>query len=381
MKKKGLKIIVYVAGFLTLLILVLPVHIRRALIHGHAGIYDYTLFSNREVPVSNPQAWEHDSLYNQIKISSSALATCDSFGTTAFVVIRNRKMLHEEYWDGSCDTTRSNSFSVAKSVVSLLIGSLMGEGKITSLDQPVSEILLEFKRTGNASLTLKNLLSMSSGIEWDEGYSSLFSPTTKAYYGEELNTQMNALNVIRKPGQTFEYQSCNTQILAMVVEKLSGTTLSAYASEKLWKPLGAEHPALWSTDHSGGMEKAYCCFNSTAADFARIGQLVLDSGQCNGVQIIPKDYIAQATAPVAGLTDPDGVPCNWYGYQFWILNHQNEKVVYARGILGQYIFIIPGRNAVVVRLGNERSSASLNHAPLDAYSYLDEAFRIMDASR
>jgi CubicO group peptidase (beta-lactamase class C family) len=218
---------------------------------------------------------------------------------------------------------------------------------------------------------------MSSGIEWNETYSSLFSPTTKAYYGNHLSEQMLALSVKDEPGIKFSYQSCNTQLLSMIIEKASGKSLSDYASEKIWKPLGAEHPALWSLDKSNGIEKAYCCFNSTATDFARIGQLVLDSGQFNHVRVVSKSYLAMATQPATYLKDENNDSCYYYGFQFWLLTHKGNKVVYARGILGQYIFIIPSLNAVVVRLGTGRSKEYLNHAPKDVYTYLDAAIDLV----
>ena len=141
--------------------------------------------------------------------------------------------------------------------------------------------------------------------------------------------------------------------------------------------MGAEHPALWSLDQTGGVEKAYCCFNSTARDFARIGQMVLDSGQFNNQQIVSKAFLEQALAPATQLKDEAGDSCYYYGYQFWLMTHKGEKIAYARGILGQYIIIIPALDAVVVRLGTDRSKEYLNHAPKDAYTYLDAAFEIL----
>jgi CubicO group peptidase (beta-lactamase class C family) len=324
-----------------------------------------------------PIPWQHDSLYNIQKLDKVYQSIFDTYGTTAFVVIRNKKIVHEEYWDGASDTTRSNSFSMAKSMVSLLIGSLLDEGKIKSLDQPITDFLPEFKNTNGFTLRIKDLLTMSSGIDWDEGYSSLFSPTTKAYYGSQLEKQMLELRIINQPGKVFNYQSCDTQLLSLIIEKITGKTLSEFASEKLWKPLGAEHPALWSLDHEGGIEKAYCCFNSTATDFARIGQMVLDSGQFNNRQIISKAYIKQATTPAKWIKGEDGNPLNYYGYQFWLLTHKGQKVVYARGILGQYIFIIPSLNAVAVRLGTARSEKRVNDLPEDIFTYLDATFALV----
>jgi CubicO group peptidase (beta-lactamase class C family) len=377
MRKKPVSILLYAGVLLIVIIAVSPGHLRRAVLHGYANIDDYKIFDNRIVQNAKSIPWQHDSLYNLQKIDPAFLQVMDSFGTTAFVVIHNDKIVHEEYWDGATDTTRSNSFSVAKSIISILIGCLVDEGKIKSVDQPVGDFLPEFKNTVGYTLRIKDLLTMSSGLDWDESYSSLFSPTTKAYYGNYLEKQMLSLKVKNEPGKVFNYQSCNTQLLALIIEKASGKTISEYASGKLWKPLGAEHPAFWSVDRPDGVEKAYCCFNSTATDFARIGQMVLDSGEFNNQRIISKAYLAKATAPANYLKDENGDSCNYYGYQFWMLTNQGHKVVYARGILGQYIFIIPSLNMVVVRLGTDRSKQSLRHAPKEVYSYLDAAFELI----
>lgn len=377
MKKKSLRILLYLVVFLLLVITLAPGYLRHAVIHGYANIDDYKIFENRIVPNAQAIPWQYDSLYNVQKIDPAQLSVFDTFGTTAFVVIHDRKIVHEEYWDGTSDTTRSNSFSVAKSIVSLLVGCLLDEGKIKSLEQPITDFLPEFKNTNGFTLRIKDLLTMSSGIDWDEGYSSLFSPTTKAYYGDHLEDQMLVLNVKSEPGKVFEYQSCNAQLLSIIIEKITGKTLSAFASEKLWKPLGCEHPALWSLDRADGIEKAYCCFNSTATDFARIGQMVLDSGQFNNRQIVSKAYLKQAATPAMWLKGEDGDPLHYYGYQFWMLTHKGHKVVYARGILGQYIFIIPSMNAVVVRLGTGRSKEKVKSVPKDIFTYLDVAFAIV----
>ena len=380
MRKKIIHLFLYLFIGLLLVLFLAPRYVRSALIHGYARIDNYSIFDNREVKTANPIPWQHDSLYNLQKIQSAQLSEFDSFGTTAFVVIRDKKIVHEEYWDGTTDTTRSNSFSAAKSIVSLLIGCLLDEGKIKSLDQPVTDFLPDFKNSNGYNLRLKDLLTMSSGLDWDEGYSSLFSPTTEAYYGSHLADQVLSLKVKEEPGKVFNYQSCNTQLLSLVIEKVSGKTLSEFASEKLWKPLGAEHPALWSLDRADGVEKGYCCFNSTATDFARIGQMVLDSGQFNNQQVVSKSYLKEATSPATWLKGENGGPLDYYGYQFWILTHKGHKVVYARGILGQYIFIIPSLDAVVVRLGTERSKIQVRHVPKDIFTYLDTAFAMVGAN-
>jgi CubicO group peptidase (beta-lactamase class C family) len=193
---------------------------------------------------------------------------------------------------------------------------------------------------------------MSAALNWDETYASLFSVTTEAYYGRDLQGLMDRLEVISEPGRDFNYQGGSTQLLAMVIMRASQTDLSTYCSENLWKPLGAEHDAGWSLDREGGMEKASCCIYSNARDFARIGSLYLHQGFANGRQILDSSYVKESVSPTPLLVD--GNPNTEYGFQWWITQADSLDVFYCRGILGQYIAVIPSRELVVVRLGHER---------------------------
>jgi len=169
--------------------------------------------------------------------------------------------------------------------------------------------------------------------------------------------------MIDEPGKRHVYKSGDTQLLGLVVEKATGKSLSAYASEKIWQPVGTERAALWSVDRVGGHEKAYCCFNANARDFARIGQVMLDSGRWKGQELISRDYYVQSITP-CNIPDEAGTTCDYYGYQWWIVPGQTD-IFYARGILGQYIIVIPSRRMVIVRLGEKRSPESINGAPAE----------------
>ena len=377
MKKLILKIVAAILILVVLLWIFMPFYLRKALIYQHPGIGDYTHFSNRRVEIGTPLPWAIAKDYNKVKISDSSLAHFSEYGTVALLVVQNDSILHEEYWDGYSDSSYSNSFSMAKSIVSLLIGCLLDEGKIKSLDQPITDYIPEYKGPEFHKITIKDLLTMSSGLNWDESYSSAFSITTKSYYGNDLPVLVISLLPVETPGKIHRYKSGDTQLLSMIVEKASGKHLAEYASEKLWKPLGAEQEALWSLDRKNGNEKAYCCFNSNARDFARIGQMLLDSGQCNHKQLVSKEYIRHATSPANWLKDDKGKTCDWYGYQIWMLTYKGMKINYARGILGQYIFVIPAKKAVVVRLGHKRSTKYSGEVPTDVYQFLDAALSIL----
>jgi len=360
MKRRTIKWFMGIGGALVLgviLFLFWPGHyyIRQALIHWFPQIDQYPIFENRTVRAGNPQAWAVSSRYGTLQLGKNRLADFEKYETVAFVVIHKDSLLFEQYWDGYGPESHSNSFSMAKSIVSLLIGVALDEGLITSVKQPVSNFLPEFGSYNGKELTVEDLLTMSAGVEWDEGYSGLFSLTTEAYYGKDIVAQTRRIRQNSEPGGHFYYQSGVTQILALILQTVTGKTLSDYASEKLWTPIGAEHDALWSLDHKDGFEKAYCCFNSNARDFARLGQLILNKGAWNEEQLVSADYIAQAINPATWLLDKRGEPNREYGYQIWVLEYDGMVIPYMRGILGQYIFVIPDKEAVVVRLGHKRS--------------------------
>jgi CubicO group peptidase (beta-lactamase class C family) len=370
-------IIIVLLLIIVLFILSQP-YLRRALWYTTAGIEDYTIFENRTVQAGQPQPWPKHAEYNKKAIPVKFMQELKQLHTVAYVVIQDGKLLHEEYWEGYNDHSLSNSFSVAKTVVSLLVGIAIDEGKIKSVDQKVGDFMPHYREGRNAGLTIKDVLTMSSGLDWDESYFNPFSVTTKAYYGDDLPSLIAGLNVVETPGKQFKYLSGNTQILALILEKATGMKISEYASKKLWQPLGAEHNALWSLDHANGTEKAYCCLNSNATDFARLGQLILNKGNWNGQQLISKQYMEEATHPASYLIDAIGNPVDFYGYQFWIIKHKGMQIPYARGILGQYILALPERNAVVVRLGKERAINRVGEHPTDVLLYTDAALSILD---
>jgi CubicO group peptidase (beta-lactamase class C family) len=338
-------------------------YVRRALTHWNPKIDQYTIFENRVVKAEDPNPWNFAPDVENKQIPQEFEADFAKYKTVGFVVVQHNRIIFEQYWKNYSPLSLSNSFSMAKSVISLLIGCAIDDGKIKSVNQPVSDFLPQWTSYDGKVLTIKDLLTMSAGVEWDESYSSLFSKTTQAYYGNDLWKLTLTEKLIEKPGVRFNYQSGVTQILAFIVQKATGKNIADYASEKLWTPIQAEEDAQWSLDHKSGMEKAYCCLNSNARDFARLGQLILNKGMWNGQQVVDSNYIKEATTPatwlkytpsVKGETKASSVPCTFYGYQFWIANYRGVKISYMRGMLGQYIIAIPALDAVIVRLGKEK---------------------------
>jgi CubicO group peptidase (beta-lactamase class C family) len=345
---------------------------------GRSGpsITEFDIFSNHVVKAGKEQKWKTSQNYNSKKIPAELEKQFGTMETVAYVVIKNDSLLHEQYWDGFGPDSRSNSFSMAKTFVGILIGAAIDEGKIKSVDQPVGDFLPEFKEGDNSKLTIKHLLTMSSGINFDENYVSPFAYPAQAYYGSDLRKLTYGYKLTEEPGKKFKYLSGNSELLAFVLEKATGKTLSDYMSEKIWKPVGARNEALWSLDREDGVEKAYCCFNSNALDFARLGQLYLDSGKWNGTQLISSDYVLNSIKP-GDLINEDGSKNNKYGYAWWLIpDYKGHSVFYARGILGQYILCIPDEKMIVVRLGRKRDKDKTKDHPLDVFYYLDAALEM-----
>lgn len=355
-----------------------PQYLRKALVYQQAGIEDYKIFDNRIVASGDYQPWSELPGFASRELPQQYVKPFEDLKTVAFLVVKDDKVVFEKYWDGYSEESKSNSFSMAKSIISLLIGIAMDEGYIKSVDQPVADFLPEFKAGDKAKVTIRHLLEMSSGLSWDEAYSSAFSMTTKGYYGKDLTSLVIDQEVVQEPGKYHSYKSGNTQLLAMVLERATRQKVSTYASEKLWKPLGAHHDAWWSLDRSNGIEKAYCCFNTNARDFARFGQLLLFNGNWYGKQIVSESYLKQALTPVSHLTDEEGKNVDYYGWQFWLTSHKGHNVWYMRGINGQYVIAIPDTRTVIVRLGHKRSSERINGIPADFFTWIDAGMELAE---
>lgn len=331
------------------------------------------LFSARKVNIGNPQPWATDSLLGKLRLSDEAIKTHNKFQTVAFLVAQHGKLIHEEYWAGYSALSATNSWSMSKSILSLLVGCAIKEGKIKSVEQDVGDYIPEYKNTG---LKIKHVLTMSSGINFKEQYKNPYGYAAKALYGDNLVSLNKRYRVNNQPGKYFIYLSGNSQLLSFLLQKATGKSVSEYASEKLWRKIGAEHPAYWSLDRKGGNEKGFCCFHSNARDFAKLGQLMLQKGIWKGESLIPMSYFKQSITPAPTL-QLNGKPNDLYGYQWWIIKYKGLDIFYARGINGQYIITIPAKDMVVVRLGIIRNETKINGHPKDFYLYTDAALELV----
>lgn len=329
-------------------------YLYKAIYYNFVDIDDYKIFDNRTIAKSEGnQPWAKSVRYNKIIIPETISTKLEEIKSIAFLIVQNDSIIHEQYWGEYNESSLSGSFSMAKSYVSALVGVAIKEGKIKSVDQKVGDFLPEFKEGKKDSITIRHLLMMSSGLEWNESYGNPLSITTEAYYGTNLKSLIDGIEVAGAPGKEWKYLGCDTQILSYILKKATGKRLSDYLAEKIWQPIGCENDALWSLDHEGGDEKAYCCINSNARDFARFGQLYLNGGKWKGQQVIPGDYVEQCGK--ANQLNYKNGKCNHYGWQWWVFNKTGQTTMYyARGILGQYIMVFPEKNMVLVRLGEKR---------------------------
>ena len=374
------KIITYTIAVLALLSVLILITGNQHLFKAVASTYllgktapsidEYELFESRTIETSDYQPWLISENYNKTK-NDSLLIDIKKYDPIAFLVVKNDSICYEEYWDDFDENSLTNSFSVAKTFTALLIGAAIDEGLIESVDDPISKYLPQYE--DHPELTIKHLLTMSSGIDFDESYKSPFGHMAKAYYGTDIKKLNNNYNVIETPGEKWKYLGGNTIILSFILEEVTGITLSEYMSGKIWQPIGAKNEALWSLDHKEGREKSYCCFYSNARDFARIGKLIKDNGLWNDQRIISSEFMTAATTPAYYLKTKDDKPVDFYGYETWLTYYQGMDVYYARGINGQYIIAIPAKDIVIVRLGKNRGSKLANHHLKDLYTYIDFA--------
>ncbi|MFT5892994.1 MAG: CubicO group peptidase (beta-lactamase class C family) [Dokdonia sp.] len=342
---------------------------------GHVTAYidDYPHFENEKIANGTPQPWPLHKAYNRTKPTPKLQETHSELGTVAFLIIKNDSIWHEEYAEDDeityGPTSKTNSFSMAKSITSALLGKAIKDGYIKSLDQPLGDF---FEQYNTSTTTVGDLSSMSSGLDWEESYTSPFSVTARAYYDDDLAETILNQKVTEVPGASFKYLSGNSQLLGMVLEKATGKKLAPYLSESFWKPLGMEQSALWQIDDEDHkLAKTYCCIGSNARDFAKFGKLYKDQGEWNGKQLLDSSFVSKSIQPRFPEDD-------MYGYGFWLSNHKNKKIFVMRGILGQYVITIPEDNLIIVRLGHKRgnfvSGASFTE---DFFIYVDEAYAML----
>jgi len=272
--------------------------------------------------------------------------------TVAFLIIKNDTIQYEKYFEGYDRESIVPSFSMAKSVTSILIGCAIDERLIKSVDEPIINYIPELSKNGFNKVTIKHLLQMTSGIKFNESYVNPFGDAASFYYGLNLRKEIEKMKLKTEPGKQFEYVSGNTQLLGLVLERsLKNKTITQYLQEKIWTPLEMEYDASWSIDRkSNGLEKTFCCLNARARDFAKIGRLYKNKGNWNGKQIVSQKWVEESTK----LDTSEG-SAKFYQYQWW-LPTPNEDFM-AEGILGQFLYVNPKKDLIIVRLGKKEGKA------------------------
>lgn len=272
--------------------------------------------------------------------------------TVAFIIIKNDTIQFEKYFDGFKKESIIPSFSMAKSFISLLIGCAIDDGYINSTEELVIDYLPELVTNGFSNVKLKHLLQMTSGLEFNEDYLDTNSQVGLFYQTNDLRKETLKLKLKKQPGLEFEYLSGNTQLLGLILERaLKNKTISEYFQERIWKRIGTEYDASWSLDNEkNGIEKTFCCFNSTAIDYAKIGRLYLNNGTWDQRKIVSESWIDETFK----IDSTDGSV--WYYQNHWWLPTQLGDYI-AEGVLGQYIYLNTNNNVIIVRLGKSEGLA------------------------
>ncbi len=292
--------------------------------------------------------------------------------TAAYIVIHNDTIIGEKYYEDYSVNSSTNSFSMAKTPVSLMMAKAFEQGYINSLEDKVIDYIPELKGEFANDVKIIDLAAMTSGIDWDEGTSNPFSPVAKQYFYEDLDKLMLDQKFIDEPSKTYKYSSGNTQILSMVIEKATGMKTNDYFEKEFWSKINPDNDAYWQIDSKeSGNVKSFCCLHSNARDFSRLGKLYIDNGSWNGSQIIDSTFIQKSTKPY--LDD-----FREYGIGVWLSDYKDLKISLMSGHQGQYVIMIPEKNLIITRLGERDVDLGRAGVSPDVLVYIDEALKLID---
>jgi CubicO group peptidase (beta-lactamase class C family) len=373
------------AGSLLLLALVAVVagylsapnfYLTRTIFWGESDYKDHEKFPARTIhngpsvsrfdklPADNRYASQIEAIARDTNNGESLEEYLDASGTTAFLVIHDDRLLYERYFDGYDESSIHTSFSMAKSFASALVGIAIDEGHINSVNEPITNYIPELleKDERFESITIRHLLTMSSGIKYEEGGDLPWSEEaddTKTYYATDLRKlALENSRIEGKPGEYFEYNNYNPLLIGMILERATGMSVSRYLQQKLWKPMGMEADGSWSLDSTeNGFEKMESGVNARARDFARFGMLFAEEGNWEGRQLISRGWVEESTR-----ADTSTDPSQDYQYFWWVNTPEGESYHFsARGNYGQYIYVAPEKDLVIVRLGKEEGEQGYDY--------------------
>lgn len=336
-----------------------------------ANINDYQQFETNFIEAGQAQPIPNHPKINSKTLDENFRKELESLNAAAFLVVKDDQLIFEEYLSGYNDRSKTNSFSMAKTVTTILLGIAIEEGYVRDLDQPITDFIPEFKNDPiGKTATVRQLSLMNSGYEWDEQYYTPFSPTVELYYGDDVTEFTTGRSFSAEPGTFWEYSSASTQLLGIFLlralqKPLGNISLSDYLSDKLWKPMGMNDDALWHTDNKG-MELTYCCLNTNARNYAKLGMLLMNKGKWNNQQLIPEAFVEE-------MLKPEGT--SYYGLSTWLSDGQQPAFYAFSGHLGQFIINVPEHKMVVVRLG-EKAHPSQDVLKDTLPKLIDEALKV-----
>jgi CubicO group peptidase (beta-lactamase class C family) len=382
---RRLKVLAIGASSLLLLALVMVVigylsapnfYLTRTIFWGESDYRDHEKFPARTIhngpsvsrfdklPADNRYASQIEAIARDTNNGESLEEYLDASGTTAFLVIHDDRLLYERYFDGCDESSIHTSFSMAKSFASALVGIAIDEGHINSVNEPITNYIPELleKDERFESITIRHLLTMSSGIKYEEGGDLPWSEEaddTKTYYATDLRKlALENSRIEGEPGEYFEYNNYNPLLIGMILERATGMSVSRYLQQKLWKPIGMEADGSWSLDStSTGFEKMESGVNARARDFGRFGMLFAKEGKWEGEQLISRGWVEESTS-----ADTSTDPSQDYQYFWWVNTPEGETYHFsARGNYGQYIYVAPEKDLVIVRLGKEEGEQGYDY--------------------
>jgi len=339
----------------------------------------HEIFPSTKVPSAGP-AWSFThapkdlpDTYSFESEERSLAAFLDNTETTGLIVIRDGAIAHEEYRLGAGESSLFTSFSVAKSVISALIGIALEEGHIGSVEDQITDYVPALKGSGYDGVTIEDALTMSSGVGFGEDYADPMSDVNRLAFSHASGRQMAdilaGLERVREPGIYNDYISADTIALGLVLEAATGLPNETYLATRLWQPMGAEAPAFWSIAREG-MVLPYCCLSATLRDYARFGRLFLEGGARDGRQIVPRPWTDVSTRPSAPRLEPGPNPASFwtfgYGYQWWVPEDPESEFL-AIGIWGQFVYADRRRGVVIVKTSADEGFDTRDHETVAAF--------------
>lgn len=321
-----------------------------------ANIDDYVDFDNRTIRAGEPITWQKHPDFDQVVLTPTLQNALDTDETVAFAIIKDGKLVYENYWQDYGSDSHTNSFSMAKTVTTMLYLKAVEDGYIDSVNEPITTWLPEYANNEYAqNCTLADLSAMTSGYDWTEDYYFPINPTAESYYGHDLVKQMVNRDFVEPCGGNFEYSSGDTQMLGIALARAlepHGYTVSSYLEEKFWQPLGMQGDGYWSLDGAANIEKVYCCLNASALDFAKFGQLLLNGGAWQGEQLLSKAHVDLMITPNVDAFAAGQAPI--YGHSVWTDMDSPIPYYAMLGHLGQRVLVLPEEDAIIIRLGKQK---------------------------